>query len=84
MKGSLASGLRYDLSGSVGENNMDGYLKNSLNGSLGSGSPRDFEIGEYTQTETNFNVDLSMPVDVGMASALNIAAVLNGGRKVRD
>ena len=73
VKGSLASGLRYDLSGSVGENNMDGYLKNSLNGSLGPGSPRDFEIGEYTQTETNFNVDLSMPVDVGMASALNIA-----------
>ena len=73
VKGSLANGLLYDVSGSIGENNMDGFLNNSLNPSLGAGSPRDFDIGEYNQQETNFNIDLSYPVDVGMASDLNIA-----------
>ena len=73
VKGSLQSGLLYDVSASLGENNMDGFLNNSLNPSLGAGSPRDFDIGEYTQQETNFNIDLSYPVDVGMASDLNIA-----------
>ena len=73
VKGGLANGLLYDISGSIGENKMDGFLKNSLNPSLGPGSQRDFDIGEYTQTESNFNIDLSYPVDVGMASDLNIA-----------
>ena len=73
IKGGLANGLLYDVSGSIGENNMDGFLNNSLNPSLGPGSQRDFDIGEYTQSETNFNLDLSYPVDVGMASDLNIA-----------
>ena len=73
VKGGLANGLLYDISGSIGENNMDGFLDNSLNPSLGPGSQRDFDIGEYTQQETNFNIDLSYPVDVGMASDLNIA-----------
>ena len=73
VKGSMANGLLYDVSASIGENNMDGFLNNSLNPSLGADSPRDFDIGEYTQQETNFNIDLSYPVDVGMASDLNIA-----------
>ncbi|MCY4342609.1 MAG: TonB-dependent receptor [Gammaproteobacteria bacterium] len=73
VKGGMQSGLLYDVSASIGENNMDGFLNNSLNPSLGAGSPRDFDIGEYTQQETNFNIDLSYPVDVGLASDLNIA-----------
>ena len=73
VKGSLQSGLLYDVSASIGENNMDGFLNNSLNPSLGADSPRDFDIGEYTQQETNFNIEASYPVDVGMASDLNIA-----------
>ena len=73
VKGSMANGLLYDVSAGIGENNMDGFLNNSLNPSLGAESPRDFDIGEYTQQETNFNVDLSYPMDVGMASDLNIA-----------
>ena len=73
VKGSMANGLLYDVSAGIGENNMDGFLNNSLNPSLGADSPRDFDIGEYTQQETNFNIDLSYPVDVGMASDLNIA-----------
>ena len=73
VKGGLSNGLLYDVSASMGENNMDGFLNNSLNPSLGANSPRDFDIGEYTQQDTNFNIDLSYPVDVGLASDLNIA-----------
>ena len=73
VRGALGNGLLYDVSASIGANNMDGFLNNSLNPSLGAGSQRDFDIGEYTQTETNLNIDLSYPVDVGMASDLNVA-----------
>ena len=80
IRGDLANGLFYDISASIGENSMAGYLKNSLNASLGPESQRDFDIGDYTQTETNFNIDLSYPVDVGWASDLNIA----GGLEARN
>ena len=73
IKGALGNGLLYDVSGSNGRNTMAGFLNNSLNPSLGAGSGRDFDIGEYAQTETNLNIDLSYPVDVGMASDLNMA-----------
>ena len=79
IKGNLANGLLYDVSASVGQNNMDGFLNNSMNPSLGppeddpDAGLRDFDIGEYTQSETNFNVDLAYPVDVGLASDLNVA-----------
>ena len=73
VKGILGNGMLYDVSGSIGANNMDGFLNNTLNPSLGAGSQRDFDLGEYTQTETNLNVDVSYPVDVGMASDLNVA-----------
>ena len=74
VKGNLANGLLWDVSASIGENDMDGFLNNSLNASLGPDSQRDFNIGNYTQRETNVNVDVSWPVDVGMASDLNVAA----------
>ncbi|MDE0712260.1 MAG: TonB-dependent receptor [Rhodospirillales bacterium] len=74
IKGVLANGLLYDVSGSVGQNNMDGFLNNTMNPSFGPDAQlRDFEVGEYTQSETNFNVDLAYPVDVGLASDLNVA-----------
>ena len=73
MRGSLAGELRYDVSGSIGQHNTDGFLHNTINPSLGPDSPRNFDIGQYTQTETNVNVDLSYPVDVGMASDLHVA-----------
>ena len=76
LMGRLANGLLWDLSASIGENEMAGYLNNSLNASLGPDSQRDFDIGDYTQRETNLNVDVSWLVDVGMATDLNVAGGL--------
>ena len=76
LKGELANGVLWDVSASIGENNLDAFNHNTLNASLGPDTPRNFDIGEYTQRETNFNLDVSWPIDVGAASDLNLAAGL--------
>ena len=73
IRGVLADGLLYDVSLSLGSNNMSGFLENSLNASLGPNSKRNFDIGEYTQTDTNFNVDVVKPYDLDNGSVLNVA-----------
>ena len=75
-RGELANGILWDVSASIGENNLDAFNHNTLNASLGPDTPRNFDIGEYTQRETNFNIDVSWPIDVGAASDLNLAAGL--------
>ncbi|GLS25276.1 TonB-dependent receptor plug domain-containing protein [Marinibactrum halimedae] len=80
VKGTLSNDLYYDVSASVGMNDADFFISNTVNASLGPDTPTDFDPGDYTQTETNFNIDLAYPVDVGLASDLNIA----GGFEWRD
>ena len=65
IKGELNNGLLWDVSASVGENDLAVFNHNSLNASLGPNSPRDFEVGDYTQRETNINIDLVLPLDLG-------------------
>ena len=79
MKGtinSIGNGLSYDISASFGENEADYFLHNSVNPSWGPDSPTSFDVGKYTQTEMNLNLDLSYMVDVGLASDLNVAGGL--------
>ena len=73
VRGELANGLLWDVSASIGENSLAAFNHNTLNASLGPDSPRDFDIGDYTQRETNFNADVVYPVDLG-GSELNVAA----------
>ena len=62
---SLTGGLRsdrsgpfsYDLSASYGRNQIDYFMYDSINASLGSASPTNFNIGTLTQTEMNLNAD---------------------------
>ena len=74
IRGMLANDLQYDISLSIGSNNMNAYLDNTLNPSIGPDSPRNFNIGEYTQTDTNFNVDVAKVFSVGSSSTMNVAA----------
>ena len=74
VEGSLDNGLLYDVSVSQGHNGIDFYIDDTVNASFGATTPRSFDIGEYLQSETNFNVDVSYPMDVGLASDLNVAA----------
>lgn len=79
-RGELANGVGYDFSGSVGRNQVEFFLNNTWNPSLGPDGivdgalQRDFRIGSYTQTETNLNADFVWPIDIGgLASPLNFA-----------
>ena len=73
LRGGFDNGLIYDVSASRGQNKIDYFLDESVNASYGPDTPRSFDIGAYTQTETNFHLDVSYPVDVGLASYLNVA-----------
>ena len=74
VRGTLASGLAYDLSIGFGHSDADFFIYNTVNASLGPDSPTEFDPGDYTQTEYNVNADFSYPVAVAaFASDLNIA-----------
>ena len=72
--GTLASGLFYDLSVGYGRNNVEFYINDTVNASYGPDTPRAFDLGEYAQTDTSLHADVAYPVDVGLASDLNVAA----------
>ncbi len=72
-RGVLANGLGYDVSASRGQNLLDFFLNNSVNASHGPNTQRDFKLGEYAQTETSLQAGFSYPMDMGLASDLNIA-----------
>ncbi|MFT7286620.1 MAG: iron complex outermembrane receptor protein [Halieaceae bacterium] len=73
-RGTLDSGLGYDVSGSFGYNNADFFISNTVNASLGPQSPTSFDPGAYTQIEKNVNIDLNYPIAIeGLASDLNVA-----------
>jgi iron complex outermembrane receptor protein len=69
----VGTGLNYDLSAQRGSNKTEFYIRNTINGSLGPDTPRDFVPGGQEQTETVYNLDLSYGFEVGLASELNIA-----------
>ena len=77
VEGQFANGTYYDFSGSYGLNELDYFLFNTTNPSLGlnaSGDPfqRDFDVGGYEQEETNFNADFSMELGLDMAFAYGV------------
>jgi len=65
--------LKYDFSASYGQNQLRSYLRDTINPSYGPQSPTSFYLGKSTQSETNFNADFSYPIDLGLASPLNLA-----------
>jgi len=80
-KGTTASGVSYDFSGTTAQNSIAVSLKSSINPSLGPRSPENFNDGKFVQKETNFNLDLSYPWKVaGFASPISVA----GGLEWRD
>ena len=59
----VLSGYSYDLSGSVGRNEADFGLNNTVNPSMGPDTPRNFDTGSYIELEKTFNFDLTKQVD---------------------
>ena len=79
-KGTMASGLTYDLSGTVSENTLDLSMYNSLSASFGPATQTSFKFGKLSQKETDVNLDLTYPLTVaGLASPVT----LSGGFEYR-
>jgi len=64
VQGEMDNGLRWDVSAGVGRNDVDFFIRNTVNASLGPATPTFFNPGDYTQLEQMFNIDLAyMPTD---------------------
>ena len=57
VRGEMDNGLRYDVSASLGQNEVSFFIRNTVNASLGGATPTSFDPGAYTQFERNFNID---------------------------
>ncbi|NOX82122.1 MAG: TonB-dependent receptor [Alphaproteobacteria bacterium] len=70
----VGNGLFYDVSYTYGQNDVNFFINNTINASLGPNTPTMFTPGGYTQEDANFNLDLSYGVPNSMfASDINIA-----------
>lgn len=70
----IGAGLGYDLSFTYGENNIDFFISNTVNASLGPNTPTAFNPGGYDQRDLNFNVDFNYGAPNGIfASDIGLA-----------
>jgi len=74
VRGEFDTGILYDVSYSYGKSELDYFLNNTANQSLGPGDlqtlpQRNFDVGGYAQEENNVNVDFSLP----MSDNVNLA-----------
>ncbi len=73
-KGHTSGGFTYDLSATTSRNSLDLSMYNSLSPTFGPASQTSFKFGQLIQKETDANLDLTQPVDIGLASPLTISA----------
>ncbi|MCB1044124.1 MAG: TonB-dependent receptor [Acidobacteria bacterium] len=76
LKGVTDAGLAWDFSLSTGFNEVDFFISNTVNASLGPNTPTSFDPGLYAQQEFNVNFDVSYAVNANV----NIA----GGVEYRE
>jgi iron complex outermembrane receptor protein len=76
VRGQTDGGIAWDASVSTGSNEVDFFIFNTVNASLGPNTPTTFDPGLYKQEELNVNFDLSY--------ALNDRTNIAGGVEYRD
>lgn len=74
IKGKLDSGFTYDISGTLARNKIALSMYNSLSASFGAQTQTSFEFGDLIQEELNSNIDLTYPVEMGLASPVTLSA----------
>ena len=70
VRGLAANGFVWDASASVGAHEVDLFITDTVNASLGPETPLDFRPGRNRQREVNLNFDVSHPV----SGRVNVAA----------
>jgi iron complex outermembrane receptor protein len=68
INGEFDSGMLYDFSYNYGKNELDYFLNNTVNPSLGPGDLQNvpqmgFDVGAIAQTEVTLNADFSLPMN---------------------
>ena len=73
IRGALGA-MNYDISYTYGRNDVDFFINNTVNASLGPNTPTSFNPGGYSQIDNNINVDLAFAIpndafasDIGLA-----------------
>ncbi len=59
IRGQFAGGLRWDASASAGTSEVDFFINNTVNASLGPDTPTEFKPGLYRQQDLNLNFDIA-------------------------
>ena len=72
LRGYLDSGMTWDLSVNVGSSEVDQFIYNTVNASLGYDTPTSFNPGIYEQTDTNVNFDITYPVRDNVSLAAGV------------
>ena len=74
LRGKRDNGLKWDVSVSAARSNIEFFIFNTINASLGPETPTSFRPRDYIQTEIAANLDFSHSAKVGnLASPLGIA-----------
>ena len=63
LRGFASNGFTWDASASIGTSEIDQFINDTVNASLGFDTPTKFRPGIYRQEETNLNFDISYPVN---------------------
>ena len=62
LQGVADNGFTWDASVNVGSNEVDQFINNTVNASLGWDTPTSFSPGAYRQEDVNLNFDVTYPV----------------------
>jgi iron complex outermembrane receptor protein len=74
IRGTLDNGTSYDVSLALGYSEVDYFLYNTTNPSLGPDTPTSFRPGVYTTTENTFGIDMVTPIEMdGLYAPLSFA-----------
>ena len=63
LRGFMNNGLTWDASVNIGTSEVDQFIFDTVNASLGYDTPTAFEPGSYRQDDVNLNFDISYPVN---------------------
>ena len=70
LRGFASNGFTWDASVNVGTSDVDQFIFDTVNASLGYDTPTSFNPGSYRQDDVNLNFDVSYPVN----DVVNVAA----------
>ena len=76
LRGVSSAGFTWDASVNIGTSEVDQFIFDTVNASVGFDTPTSFEPGSYQQHDVNLNVDVSYPV----SAMVNVA----GGTEWRN